>query len=139
MSPVAWSATGELLARTWDANLKESEALLAGMTPKRVPLTEEAMVELAKARLPTEVLRRLELRDQSSLVTSVLSLALSALLRRHGFEVHNAPGEALWLVRGAETLQPDVLLGQCVAGTRTADDWRAQWAALGLWNSPLSE
>lgn len=112
--------------------------LLSGMTPETVPLTEDEMVQLAKARLPAEVLNQLAPHAQPSLVTSVFSLALSALLRRHGFQVHNAPGESLWLVRGAEMVQPDVMLGQCVAGELSPEAWRAQWAALGVMDSPLS-
>lgn len=138
VSPVAWSATGELLARNWDESLKESEVLLSGMTPATVPLSDEAMASLAQRRLPAEVLRGLDLDTLPGQVRSVFGLALSALLRRHGFEVHNAPGELLWFVRGGETVQPEVMLGECVAGKLSAEDWRAQWEALGLADRALS-
>lgn len=52
--------------------------------------------------------------------------------------VETSPGQPLELVRGAERLDPSVVLTRLVEGQESADGWQARCEQLGIAGLPLA-
>jgi heat shock protein HtpX len=132
LAPLPWEEAGNLLwIPVWREQARAHSERLEGVTPDELP---SLATDRGGAAVRLGLVGDRGATDETieREMAHVLGAAIAVVLHDRGFAVRALPGHAVTLERDDLSLSPFSALGDLVAGTLTADAWRALCGRAGI-------